>query len=118
MYGIVRNLAATALAAGLLMVPAAIGAHPSIDIVASNWKFTPSTIELHVGETTTIRLTSSEGVHGLESPELGITKTTIVPGQFTKIDVTPKQAGKYVLHCAILCGAGHADMALTANVVQ
>lgn len=42
-------------------------AHPSIDIVASNWKFTPNTFELYVGETATLRMTSSEGVHGLQS---------------------------------------------------
>lgn len=113
-----RTLSASIVTMGLLLVSAAANAHPSIDVVASNWKFTPSTIELHAGETTTLRLTSSEGVHGLQSDELGIAKTTILPGQFTTVDVTPKLAGKYVLHCAILCGAGHADMTLTVNVVQ
>jgi cytochrome c oxidase subunit II len=94
-----------------------VAAHPSIDVVASNWKFTPSTIELHVGEATTIRLTSSEGVHGLESSDLGIAQTTITPGNFSTVTVTPKKAGTYVLHCSIMCGAGHADMALTVKVV-
>lgn len=108
-----------ALAAAFLFSPIqAAYAHPSIDIVASNWKFTPSAIELHVGETTTLRLTSSEGVHGLQSDELGIAGTTIMPGQFTSVSVTPKKAGKYVIHCSVMCGAGHADMALTVTVVQ
>jgi cytochrome c oxidase subunit 2 len=92
-------------------------AHPSIDVVASNWKFTPSTIDLHVGEAMSIRLTSSEGVHGLKSDDLGIPQTAIAPGQSTTVNVTPKKAGKYVLHCAIMCGAGHADMTLTVNVL-
>jgi cytochrome c oxidase subunit 2 len=104
--------------AGLVFAPSAVRAHPSIDIVASNWKFTPSTIELHVGETTTLRVTSSEGVHGLQSDDLGIKQMTIMPGQFQTVEVTPKKAGKYVIHCSIMCGAGHADMALTVNVVQ
>lgn len=111
---LILGAAACAAATGLL--PATLGAHPSIDVVASNWKFTPSVIELHVGETTTLRLTSSEGVHGLESAELGIKPTTIVPDQFVTIDVTPKKAGTYVVHCSIPCGAGHADMALTIVV--
>jgi len=91
-------------------------AHPSIDIVASNWKFTPQAITLHVGETTQLRLTSSEGVHGIESGDLGIPKTTIMPDKFTTVTVTPKKAGTYVLHCSIVCGAGHNDMTLTVHV--
>lgn len=109
-------IGACALAA-LVQAPAVL-AHPSVDVVASNWKFTPNTVELHVGQTTTLRLTSSEGVHGLESSELGIPTTTITPGAFKAVEVTPKKAGKYVLHCSIMCGAGHPNMTLTVNVVQ
>jgi cytochrome c oxidase subunit 2 len=113
-----RNIFTAAVAAALVFAPLrAAFAHPSIDIVASNWKFTPSTIELHVGEQTTLRLTSSEGVHGLQSDALGIAQTTIMPDQFTSVSVTPKKAGTYVIHCSVMCGAGHADMALTINVV-
>ncbi|MGB8520171.1 MAG: cupredoxin domain-containing protein [Candidatus Tumulicola sp.] len=111
-FGLITLAAIIPLVGG---VPA--GAHPSVDVVASNWKFTPSTIDLHAGETTSIRLTSSEGVHGLKSDDLGIPQTAITPGQFTTVTVTPKKAGKYVLHCAIMCGAGHADMTLTVNVL-
>ncbi len=92
-------------------------AHPSIDIVASNWKFTPSSITLHVGQPSTLRLTSSQGVHGLQSDALGIPLTTIMPGTFSTVDVTPKKVGTYVVHCAIVCGAGHPNMALTVHVV-
>lgn len=102
----------------LLTSIAGASAHPSIDIIASNWKFTPNTIELHVGETTTLRVTSSEGVHGLQSDDLGISQTMITPGQFQTITVTPKKAGTFVLHCSIMCGAGHPDMTLTVKVVQ
>ena len=93
-------------------------ADPTIEIVASNWKFTPSTIQLHVGQATTLRLSSAEGVHGLQSEELGIPMTAITPGSVKTVTVTAKKAGKYVLHCAVMCGAGHANMALTVNVVQ
>lgn len=91
-------------------------AHPSIDVVASNWKFTPNTVTLHVGEATELRLTSTEGVHGLKSDELGIPLTTITPGKFVTVSVTPKKAGTYVLHCAIMCGPGHENMFLTIKV--
>ena len=91
-------------------------AHPTIDIVASNWKFTPAKISVPVNEQTTLRLTSSGGVHGLESADLGIAKTTITPGKFELVTFTPKKPGKYVLSCAVVCGPGHSDMTLTIEV--
>jgi cytochrome c oxidase subunit 2 len=115
MFTIRAVLASIFVAAGLGFLPAA--AHPSVDVVASNWKFAPATIELHVGQTTTLRLTSSEGVHGLKSDELGIPQTTIMPGSWATVQVTPAKAGTYILHCTIVCGAGHPNMALTVHVV-
>ena len=121
MNRILSNIAPVFALIGILSagssMPAVAAAHPSIDIVASNWKFTPDTIELHVGQPTTLRVTSSEGVHGLKSDELGIAETTIMPGQYSKVDVTPSKAGTYVLHCSIVCGAGHSNMILTVHVL-
>ena len=118
MMNTLRNVAFFAVFAGLAAVPVAgMAANPTINVVASNFKFTPGTITLHVGQTTTLRLTSSEGVHGLQSDDLGIPMTAIQPGSVKTIQVTAKKAGKYVLHCAIMCGAGHANMTLTVNVV-
>ena len=113
-----RNLVALFAFAGIVTAAAPVLAHPSIDIVASNWKFTPNTIELHVGETTTLRVTSSEGVHGLQSDDLGIKQSMLMPGSYTTVDVTPKKAGTYVIHCSIMCGAGHPNMTLTVHVLQ
>jgi len=93
-------------------------AHPSIDIVASNWKFTPDTISVPLGEPTTLRLTSSGGVHGIASPELGISDTTIMPNKFVTVAFTPKKAGTYVVHCPVVCGAGHPNMKLTIKVAK
>ena len=107
---------AIALVAGVAPMTAA--AHPTIDIVASNWKFTPDTISIPVDEPTTLRLTSSEGVHGLSSPELGIPDTTIMPNKFVTVTFTPHKAGTYVVHCSVVCGAGHADMKLTIKVTK
>ena len=104
-------LCGSALAAGL-----SAAAHPSIDIVASNWKFTPSTITIPAGAPTTLRLTSSEGEHGLASSELNIPDTKILPNKFVTVTFTPATAGTYVIHCSVVCGAGHPNMALTVKV--
>jgi cytochrome c oxidase subunit 2 len=95
---------------------ASAATHPSIDVTASNWKFTPDAIVLHAGQTTELRLTSSEGVHGIKSDELGIPLTTVTPGKTITVSVTPKKAGTFILHCAIICGPGHNKMTLTIKV--
>jgi cytochrome c oxidase subunit II len=112
-----RILAMTALFAGVAVPAASIAASSPINIVASDWKFTPDTIQIRVSQESTLHLTSSQGVHGLQSDALGIPLTTIAPGSSTNVKVTPQKAGRYVLHCAIMCGAGHSNMTLTVNVV-
>ena len=104
-------------AAGFLFTIAASAASP-IEVAASNWKFTPAEITLHTGRTQVLRLTSNEGVHGIQSDDLGIPLTTILPNKTVDVSVTPKKTGAYLLHCAIVCGTGHADMALKINVVS
>ena len=104
------------LAAGA--VPMTAAAHPTIDVVASNWKFTPDTITIPADEPTTLRLTSSEGVHGISSSDLGIPDTTIMPNKFVTVTFTPHKAGTYVVHCSIVCGSGHPDMKLTIKVTK
>jgi len=108
------SLTASAVLVFAPMHPAA--AHPTVDIAVSNWKFTPAKIEAHVGEQMTLRFTSSEGVHGVESADLGIPKTTISPGKVVEVAFTPKKPGTYVIHCAVLCGEGHDKMTLTVEV--
>jgi len=93
-------------------------AHPSIDIAVANWKFTPAKITIPVGEPTVLRLTTTSGVHGIKSDDLGIPLTTIPNGKVIDVTFTPKKAGTYVLHCQIVCGPGHADMALTIVVAD
>jgi heme/copper-type cytochrome/quinol oxidase subunit 2 len=83
-----------------------------INIVASNWKFTPDTITVAAGRPVTLRLTSTSGVHGIQSDELGIPQTAISQDQFVRVTFTPR-AGTYVIHCSIQCGAGHSNMTLT-----
>jgi len=107
---------AAALAAAISMIPTTTSAHPSIDIAVANWKFTPDKITIPVGEPTTLRLTTTSGVHGIKSDDLGIPMTTIPNGKVVEVTFTPKKAGTYVLHCEIFCGPGHANMTLTVVV--
>ena len=107
-----------ALFAALILTTSLATAASPISIVASNWKFTPNTITLKVGVPQTLHLTSAQGVHGLQSSDLGIKQTMIMPSTPVDVTVTPKKAGTYVLHCAIMCGAGHPNMTLTVKVTK
>ena len=97
-----------------------IAAQPtrSVDVTASTGAFAPTSIQVHVHEATRLHLTSTAGVHGLESTELGIPMTLIRPGEFADVTIDADKPGTYTLHCANFCGAGHAEMTLTVNVVE
>lgn len=88
----------------------------TVNIVATTWSFTPSTIHLKVNQPTELSLTSKNATHGLQSDDLGIPLTLIAPGKNVTVNVTPHKAGTFTLHCANYCGAGHPNMALTVVV--
>ncbi|HET9392458.1 MAG TPA: cupredoxin domain-containing protein [Candidatus Rubrimentiphilum sp.] len=113
-FGIVLPLFAVLVFAS---VPVAASS-ATLSITASDWKFTPGTITVHVNKPVTLQLTSSQGVHGLASPELGINNTMIVPNGHVSVTFTPKKLGTYVIHCSLMCGAGHANMKLVVKVVR
>ena len=90
---------------------------PVVNIVATaDQKFAPDHVVLHVGKRQTLRFTSTGGVHGIGSADLGIPATMITADKPVSVAVTPKKAGTYKLPCTIVCGPGHADMALTVDV--
>ena len=101
-----------------VLAPAPADAHPTIDIAVANWKFTPAKITVPAGEPTTLRLTSTQGVHGIQSDDLGIPQTTIPNGKVVEVSFTPKKPGTYVIHCSVFCGPGHPNMALTIVVTD
>jgi heme/copper-type cytochrome/quinol oxidase subunit 2 len=80
------------------------------------FSFSPDKIVARVGQQETIQLTSTGGVHGVASPELGIDTTLIRPNHPVAVTFTPKEPGQYVVHCANVCGIGHKGMAFVVQV--
>jgi cytochrome c oxidase subunit 2 len=90
---------------------------PVVNIVATaDQKFAPDHIVLHVRKRQTLHFTSASGTHGIVSKDLGIPATMIAADKPVSVSVTPQKAGSYKLQCSIMCGPGHADMALTIVV--
>jgi heme/copper-type cytochrome/quinol oxidase subunit 2 len=88
----------------------------TLNLTAFNWGFKPDTITVKVGQPVTLRLTSTAGVHGLQSDDLGITQTVISPEKYVTVTFTPKKAGTYQVYCSVPCGPGHKTQHLTIVV--
>jgi cytochrome c oxidase subunit 2 len=89
----------------------------SIDLTASNWKFTPGTIVAHPGQTIVLHAKSVEGAHALISDDLGIKPVMMLPGRTVDVTfVAPAKPGKYYMHCHLPCGPGHDKMIVEVDV--
>jgi cytochrome c oxidase subunit 2 len=113
-------LAALAFFVGWQAIAAVADAPTSttIAITAYNWGFTPATITVKAGQPVTLKLTSTAGVHGLQSDDLGIPQTAIQPGKYVTVTFTPKKPGTYQIYCSIPCGPGHKTQHLTIVVTS
>ena len=81
-----------------------------IQVTAERFKFTPSVIELKLGEPVTLELTTLDRKHGFQVPDLNVDET-VEPGKVTHIRIVPAKAGTFLFHCTVFCGSGHEDMA-------
>jgi cytochrome c oxidase subunit 2 len=108
----------TALSPAMTFADTAPSSAPPLAVTASNYKFAPSMITVQVDQAVTLDLTSTEGVHGIQSSDLGIPATTIAPGRIKTVTFTPKKTGTFLVHCSVPCGPGHADMVLIVKVTS
>ncbi|TMA09779.1 MAG: cytochrome c oxidase subunit II [Deltaproteobacteria bacterium] len=81
-----------------------------IQVTAERFKFTPSVIELKLGEPVILELTTLDRKHGFQVSDLNIDET-VEPGKVTHIRIVPAKAGTFLFHCTVFCGSGHEDMA-------
>jgi cytochrome c oxidase subunit II len=80
-------------------------------------KVTSSTLRLPVDVPVQLRLRALDVIHSFWVPQFG-QKQDALPGQDTKVVVTPTKVGTYPVICTELCGLGHALMRTTAIVMQ
>ncbi len=112
------SILGASLAAALAIVAArapAAGAAPEsqervIAVTAERFKFTPAVIELKVGETVVLEITSLDRKHGFQAPDLNVDET-VEPGRVTRVRSVATRAGTFPFHCTVFCGSGHEEMA-------
>ena len=117
-----KQLFERSIAAATFVAVAAMGAAPpvraadSATLDATNWKFSQPVVVAHAGVPMTLHITSTAGMHGIKSDDLGIHDTMLMPGKTVTVTFTPQKAGTYSIHCSVPCGPGHSDMAFTVKV--
>jgi cytochrome c oxidase subunit 2 len=79
-----------------------------IRVSAERFSFTPSRIELRVGEDVDLVLTSDDTAHGfrIEGTDVALTIPKRGPGE-ARARVSFDKAGRYEFACDRMCGAGH-----------
>lgn len=101
--------------------------HLNVNVTARQfeWSFsypqagnlTSAQLYLPVGRPVELHLTALDVIHSFWVPEFG-QKQDALPGQETKLVITPTRVGSYPVICTELCGLGHALMRTTAIVMQ
>tara|TARA_Y100000310_G_C20514640_1_gene730573 strand:- start:568 stop:939 length:372 start_codon:yes stop_codon:yes gene_type:complete len=84
--------------------------YKEIILVASNWKFTPSTFEVKKGENIKLKIKSVTGTHGISIPAFNVKTGKIAAGQEKIVTFTANKVGTFPFRCNIFCGSGHSKM--------
>lgn len=72
--------------------------------------FPPARPVLTLGETTLIRLKSSDVTHSFYLPDLGVGPVSVQPGHVVEIPVKPTTEGVFPYYCTTVCGHPHWGM--------
>jgi mono/diheme cytochrome c family protein len=91
-----------------------------IDIVAQSPQqggFAPDHLVLKAGEPVRLRISSTDVVHGLNIPGLGVDVKEILPGKVVEVDFKPEKPGRYAFACTRWCSVDHWRMRGVIEVV-
>ena len=79
------------------------------NIIAKQWEFQPSTIEVNKGDTVRLNIQSIDVFHGISIPDFGVSQG-LSPEQTTKVEFIADKTGEFSFSCNIFCGGGHGGM--------
>ena len=92
-----------------LPVPAIALQERTFEIDAAQFAYSPSEIKVNPGDTVTIRLVSTDVVHGLYVDGYDIS-TEADPGQSSTLTFIANKPGSFRFRCNVTCGAMHPFM--------
>lgn len=91
------------------VAPLAADTPAEIRISAKKFEYHPAKVTAKLGQPIVLVLTSEDRIHGFKMPDFGL-RTDIVPGQETRVTLTPGKVGSFAFLCDVFCGDGHEDM--------
>jgi cytochrome c oxidase subunit 2 len=82
-----------------------------IEVIAKQWEFQPSVIELKKGDKVKLKIRSLDVPHGFAMPVGYKIDKKINPGETVEVEFVADKVGKFPYFCSIGCGKGHFEMA-------
>ena len=79
------------------------------DIIAQQFSFEPSVIEVNKGDEVILNVESIDVTHGISLYEFGI-NSLIQPGETVRIEFIASKQGEFDFFCNVYCGSGHGNM--------
>lgn len=110
----VRRTPPIALFACILLSPASLAPQSPeprvIEVIARDYTFEPSEIEVVEGEPVRLVVVSADGLHGFEIKRLKLSEEIPRGGDPVVIEFTPHEPGRFPILCSVYCGDGHENM--------
>jgi len=78
-------------------------------IVAKQWQFSPSKIEVNEGDSVVLNVRSVDVAHGIAIPAFGVNEY-LSPGQTVRMEFVANKKGTFTFSCSVSCGVGHTGM--------
>lgn len=82
-------------------------------IIARNWEWEPSVIEVNRGDTVLLHVVGEDdgtgAGHGIAFGSFGVHKV-VRGGETVDIEFVADKSGTFPFVCSVFCGRGHADM--------
>jgi cytochrome c oxidase subunit II len=87
-----------------------------VHIKARKFTYDPDEITLKLGEPVVLEMVSEDVHMGFKAVDLGV-RADILPGQVTRLRLTPDKAGDFPFFCDVFCGDDHELMSGMLHVV-
>ena len=88
----------------------------TVRLIAEQFDFVPSCVEVPANTPVKFRLTSADVIHGFLLPDTNV-NTMVVPGFVSEVRTSFAAPGEYAMPCHEFCGLGHHAMWAHVSVV-